>query len=377
MNKLTAERDWSAMEINHLLLSLPLQQSTRTKYLARNDQWAQLTYFELLTKALRGNEQYEDFCRVKLTLHHPHRDPQELKEVDGALSTPSLGHTTIALLSTTFIQTTTTGTSLLQSKRNSRKNRVTRKMLRLRPYIGKYPDLAILGHDYWKELKASHPLGNNQDDVPDGLFDQLNVEQRTVFDLFTRHLEKALDPQQPNPAPLLVQVDGEGGTGPTDIANLQSKLRNLRYLIIDEKSMIGLRTFGYIDSRLRQIFPEYQDTFFGGHWELLCTRVQANLTLAEVTCFDGAVRIYTTNAQVRATNGATLEWVVADISHRDFQSGLTYVAVSRAKTLNGIMFDASFDLNDIRRRTDGSMAARAADAARRAGQVVTAQEALN
>ncbi|XP_044718798.1 uncharacterized protein HRG_07363 [Hirsutella rhossiliensis] len=197
-------------------------------------------------------------------------------------------------------------------------------------------------------------------------------------------------------------------------------------------------------------------------WELLCTRVQANLTLAEVTCFDGAVRIYTTNAQVRATNlpicigarvmltenvwtdvslvngalgtiydfayedhvqdpqahhpfvimpifrswrdfikgsmpcsrtqfpltiaysitvhkaqGATLEWVVADISHRDFQSGLTYVAVSRAKTLNGIMFDASFDLNDIRRRTDGSMAARAADAARRAGQVVTAQEALN
>ncbi|XP_044717993.1 uncharacterized protein HRG_08635 [Hirsutella rhossiliensis] len=291
MNKLTAERDWSAMEINHLLLSLPLQQSTRT-----------LTYFELLTKALRGNEQYEDFCRVKLTLHHPHRDPQELKEVDGALSTPSLGHTTIALLSTTFIQTTTTGTSLLQSKRNSRKNRVTRKMLRLRPYIGKYPDLAILGHDYWKELKASHPLGNNQDDVPDGLFDQLNVEQRTVFDLFTRHLEKALDPQQPNPAPLLVQVDGEGGTGPTDIANLQSKLRNLRYLIIDEKSMIGLRTFGYIDSRLRQIFPEYQDTFFGGHWELLCTRVQANLTLAEVTCFDGAVRIYTTNAQVRATN---------------------------------------------------------------------------
>ncbi|KAM4067753.1 ATP-dependent DNA helicase PIF1 [Hirsutella rhossiliensis] len=351
MNKLTAERDWSAMEINHLLLSLPLQQSTRT------------------------------------------------------------------------------------------------------PYIGKYPDLAILGHDYWKELKASHPLGNNQDDVPDGLFDQLNVEQRTVFDLFTRHLEKALDPQQPNPAPLLVQVDGEGGTGPTDIANLQSKLRNLRYLIIDEKSMIGLRTFGYIDSRLRQIFPEYQDTFSAAQgeeqapfrtalqslrinaptvldWELLCTRVQANLTLAEVTCFDGAVRIYTTNAQVRATNlpiciGARVmltENVWTDVSlvngalgtiydfayedhvqdpqahhpfvimpifrsWRDFikgtslctrhRSGLTYVAVSRAKTLNGIMFDASFDLNDIRRRTDGSMAARAADAARRAGQVVTAQEALN
>ncbi|KAM4067679.1 hypothetical protein HRG_001533 [Hirsutella rhossiliensis] len=80
---------------------------------------------------------------------------------------------------------------------------------------------------------------------------------------------------------------------------------------------------------------------------------------------------------IKGSTGATLEWVVADISHRDFQSGLTYVAVSRAKTLNGIMFDASFDLNDIRRRTDGSMAARAADAARLAGQVVTAQEVLN
>ncbi|KAM4067942.1 ATP-dependent DNA helicase PIF1 [Hirsutella rhossiliensis] len=352
MNKLTAERDWSAMEISHLLLSLPLQQSTRT-----------LTYFELLTKvdftrpaawhyysrapdrvlsyfprykALRGNEQYEDFCRVKLTLHHPHRDPQELKEVDGTLFDTFSGaydhcsavhdvhpddyygdlpppveeefqeeprnEEDVAAEDWEELAAVLPNRGPDEDDIELLGNRDFDLAHDWQPYIGKYPGLAILGHDYWKELKALHPLGNNQDDVPDGLFDQLNVEQRTVFDLFTRHLEKALDPQQPNPAPLLVQVDGEGGTGPTDIANLQSKLRNLCYLIIDEKSMIGLRTFGYIDSRLRQIFPEYQDTFFGGHWELLCTRVQANLTLAEVTCFDGAVRIYTTNAQVRATN---------------------------------------------------------------------------
>ncbi|KAM4065772.1 ATP-dependent DNA helicase PIF1 [Hirsutella rhossiliensis] len=300
MNKLTAERDWSAMEINHLLLSLPLQQSTRTKYLARNDQWAQLTYFELLTKvdftrpaawhyysrapdrvlsyfprykALRGNEQYEDFCRVKLTLHHPHRDPQELKEVDGALfDTFSGAYDHCSAVHDVHPDDyygdlpPPVEEEFQEEPRNeedvaAEDGKSLLQCFQIVPYIGKYPDLAILGHDYWKELKASHPLGNNQDDVPDGLFDQLNVEQRTVFDLFTRHLEKALDPQQPNPAPLLVQVDGEGGTGPTDIANLQSKLRNLRYLIIDEKSMIGLRTLATLIAASDKYFPNIKTPF--------------------------------------------------------------------------------------------------------------------
>lgn len=81
MNKLAAERDWSAMEINHLLLNLPLREGSRVvrtvdcrppeqhlnaaaidaddvratrsvyqKYLERNELWEQLTFFDFLTK---------------------------------------------------------------------------------------------------------------------------------------------------------------------------------------------------------------------------------------------------------------------------------------------------------------------------------------
>ncbi|KAG6078750.1 hypothetical protein E4U16_001444, partial [Claviceps sp. LM84 group G4] len=47
------------------------------------------------------------------------------------------------------------------------------------------------------------------------------------------------------------------------------------------------------------------------------------------------------------SQGCTLEKAVADISGNDFTAGLTYVAVSRVKSLEGIMFDCPFDLQDI------------------------------
>lgn len=46
-----------------------------------------------------------------------------------------------------------------------------------------------------------------------GMIDQLNPEQRLVFDLFEKHLADTLDPDTANLEPLLLQVDGEGGTG--------------------------------------------------------------------------------------------------------------------------------------------------------------------
>lgn len=54
---------------------------------------------------------------------------------------------------------------------------------------------------------------------------------------------------------------------------------------------------------------------------------------------------------VHKSQGTTLDRAVVDISHRDFQPGLTYVAVSRVRTLEGIMFDAAFDFGSIRGRT--------------------------
>lgn len=51
---------------------------------------------------------------------------------------------------------------------------------------------------------------------------------------------------------------------------------------------------------------------------------------------------------VHKSHGATLESAVVDISGREFQTGLSYVAVSRVKTLQGLMFEAPFDLDAIR-----------------------------
>ena len=45
---------------------------------------------------------------------------------------------------------------------------------------------------------------------------------------------------------------------------LQKRWKHVKYLIIDEKSMIGLRGFAKIDSRLRQAFPNSSKDFFGG-----------------------------------------------------------------------------------------------------------------
>ncbi|KAH6640312.1 hypothetical protein F5144DRAFT_484970 [Chaetomium tenue] len=145
MNKLIGERDYSAQEICHILLGLLLQEDSRVvqsvdcrprerharaiditadgdieesrtvyeKYLRRPDHMEDVSYFEFLQnwnfkarnadkwaiwrppamprvlyyypryKPVRSHRQYSDFCRVKLLLSHPHRQTEDLSQVDG------------------------------------------------------------------------------------------------------------------------------------------------------------------------------------------------------------------------------------------------------------------------------------------------------
>jgi hypothetical protein len=54
------------------------------------------------------------------------------------------------------------------------------------------------------------------------------------------------------------------------LRRLQQDLQHVRFLFIDEMSMIGLKLFSCIDHRLREIFPHNRDLPFGGLGVVLC-----------------------------------------------------------------------------------------------------------
>src|SRR3569833_2101834 len=160
------------------------------------------------------------------------------------------------------------------------------------PHVGRYTDDGILKGDYWKQREAENTLDLDVDEQPLEARDSLNPEQRLVYDTVMGHF-LTRDPSQ-----LLLHVDGGGGTGksylinllsahlqaatrgrgtpiwrtaltgvagnqisgttlhsllhlpinkdfktlsPIDKVQLQKKLKDIKYLIIDEKSMLVLR----------------------------------------------------------------------------------------------------------------------------------------
>jgi hypothetical protein len=183
------------------------------------------------------------------------------------------------------------------------------------PHVGRYADPGIVQGDYWRHFIEQHCLYMDVEDLPLDVRDTLNAEQRVVYDTFIGHFQSGSEEQ------ILLHVDGGGGTGksymikvlsshlqrlagnrpspiwrvaPTGVASnqimgttlhsllrlpvdraftelspadanaVQNKLRDVRYLVIDEKSMLGLRQLSWIDKRLRQVFPGRATEFFGG-----------------------------------------------------------------------------------------------------------------
>lgn len=529
MNKLISERDWTAQEVCHHLLNLPLVEASRVvldvdcrhperqrgrsavvnedgirefssvyeKYVARGAVWEEYSYFDVLTRVntrrtpwrefpraeprvlnyfprYKPNEaQLEDFARVKLMLHHPHRSLEELKTVEGTefdsfaaaydhccdvhpglhprdyygeLPPPPEDE---------FEEQPNQEDDIVPGDWEELAGQLPRRGLETEdldvlgnrdvdllydwnPHVGRYPDLAR-DTGYWKRIRESSSLTLEVEDVSDSAVDLLSPEQRLLYDTVFNHFLSGLDDGPP--PQLLLNVDGKGGTGksyvinmlsahirrtavarglpepdslvvraaptgvaanaihgttlhsllrlpvatgplaplpPSSAAELQRRLQAVRYIVIDEKSMIGLQLLANIDSRLRQAFPGASHTPFGGasliligdfyqlppvmqrplyyagelrnvteiagrnaymaldrtiqlktvqrqrgpeeeafrnaldglragqpsvpDWELLCTRVQANLPLADVAAFDNALRLYTTNGEVNEYN---------------------------------------------------------------------------
>ncbi|KAF5711868.1 ATP-dependent DNA helicase PIF1 [Fusarium mundagurra] len=320
MNRLIAERDWSAQEIQHLLLNLDLTQGTRVvitvdcrhprdhwradfiasegeqairptkdvyqKYLDRPQRLQDSSYFHFLTKVdyckqpqqwrvfptasdrilnyfPRYDQYNEDFARVKLMLHHPHSRFEELLTIEYTTfetyleayqhcrlvhqnahphdyySSPQL------ILEEEFEEDPddedevpepsweALGAGLPQDEPHVEEV----PMLGNRPIdltydwsdnIGKFPQLCIQKREYWKSLRDNYSQ-QPESSVGDDAVASLNPEQRLVFDLFVNHLDQTLNPNyRPNPRPLLVQVDGQGGTGKSYLIHVLSSALNSR-----------------------------------------------------------------------------------------------------------------------------------------------------
>ncbi|XP_044723715.1 PIF1-like helicase domain-containing protein [Hirsutella rhossiliensis] len=567
MNKLIAERDYSAQEISHLLLNIPLQEGTRMvvyvdcrplehharsyrvdddvnetvgsyqKYLERNGQHERVTYLEYLQSY--NLKTWRILCanaKKRLMMVHPHRYPEELLTVGGQR------FESFAAAYQYCRQQHHSHEDDHYGEPGAKELRAEDDQFELEEHVD-----PVVEED-WHELARmlpDHPLGEEDIDI----LGRRDLDQRLVYDTVMDHFLTQHASQ------LLLHVDGGGGTGksylinilsahlqaaaggrgtpvwraaPTgvagnqisgttlhsllhlpinkdfkpllaiDKAQLQKKLKDVKYLIIDEKSMLGLRQLSWIDDRLREAFPNRNEEFFGGlnilagveikgrnayrrfdktvflnvvqrqrgdDQEAFRTALGAKLDDREVAKFDNALRVYATKDRVNEFNhyhldrlgrpviqvmaknvgpgaaaapddkpvglcngargtvhdigwapgadpiqdppcvimmefdkysgpvflttpdgrkivpilpverdfliGATLctrtqfplivcyaitvhksqsiteDMVVTDLSCRDFQTGLSYVAVSRVKTLQGLMLDAPFDRNHL------------------------------
>ncbi|KAM4066052.1 ATP-dependent DNA helicase PIF1 [Hirsutella rhossiliensis] len=290
-------------------------------------------------------------------------------------------------------------------------------------HVGTYPELR---DGYWKDLIASHPMANDVEVLGPHWRNTLNTQQRLVYDTFMGHF------QAQNPAQILLHVDGGGGTAalpnpspicrvaptgvasnqiqgstihsllrlpvggtftdlpPADAAALQSRLRHIKYLVIDEKSMLGLSSSrgsipvcdkpfhsvtssslvvtglsslerrGQVAYRLfdRTVFLTTAQRQAGDDQAQFRQALQElrDATAGELDGFRTALRVYSTKARVNQYN-------------HEHMAGISYVAVSRVTSLQGLLLEAPFDRQSLYNHTPTEgMKMRLADQQRRQGQ---------
>lgn len=191
------------------------------------------------------------------------------------------------------------------------------------------PDIHVSTH-WWARAKELSPVTSRVDFQSQSMADRLAPEQRLIYDLVIHHYDSQ------SRQPLLINIDGRAGTGksfiiqvlsahlqvhtsdevilrcaPTGAASfgirgstlhsllklpvnkpleplrpaaaqaLQLRVAQLKYLIIDEKSMVSLKTLHYIDLRFQQAFATQQRfggisiLLFGDFWQLPPVRDKA------------------------------------------------------------------------------------------------------
>jgi Helitron helicase-like domain at N-terminus/PIF1-like helicase len=425
MNRLVSERDYSAQEISHVLLQIPsvsasrtlatldcrpeadqdslvlldeaddtvkVQQSCLKKYKHRSEALDDITLFDYLqhydfrTNKRRpraaariinafpaydpeNKDHYNDYCRVKLMLHHPFRQVDELRTNDqdheyedfaGAFEycyayhnhpadyydpppkpppedndddiytdlTPRLSDPQAPVDFEEWTRMRPGQENIVEWDMDDLGARPLDRLYDWTPHIGKYP----VECSWWPIQKQNFPA--SQSIQSEGLpsVQNLNPLQHQLYNTITTHYAQILNAAAvglPEPEPLRINFDGVAGTGktatilcacqrldemaaaagkrtpvaraaPTGVAahlfhgrtihnllkipvrkeemnlskgavqELQIRFSFIKYLIIDEKSMIGLKLLSQIDERLRQIFPANANEPWGGLSVFLC-----------------------------------------------------------------------------------------------------------
>lgn len=423
LNKLIGERDWSAQEVSHILLQLPVQKSSRMvvsldcrpeeaqrdlivlesgeitaqrspfrRYRDRladtkngNAALLDLSLFDCLRswdwltwrvrprasrrvinyypRYLNDPESpgYADYCRVRLMLHHPFVDWDDLLTVDHQVYRSYMDAFQACRHSHTHPEDFYTDPDPESEVSDNESDEDPEEQAeehfladfeafaRRRPqedftrvdhldglgaremdrdydwslHVGRYD----ISPDIWDQVKAENPIA--QVVVIDSSPDPLNREQRKLYDTVVDQYSQELALDAPLPPQLLLNVDGVAGSGktftllktcariqelateagrqnpvfraaPTGIAafnivgktlhsllrlpvkgkksdlsgatlqSLQALFQHCRFLIIDEKSMIDVKTLSVIDDRLRAILPAGSHRPFSGVNVLLC-----------------------------------------------------------------------------------------------------------
>jgi ATP-dependent DNA helicase PIF1 len=108
---------------------------------------------------------------------------------------------------------------------------------------------------------------------------------------------------------------------------LQGRLKPIKYVILDEKSMVGRRLLSRVDHRLREAFPERQNEYFGGCCLLMLGDFGQLPPVGDIPLFDLQIRDGSSEAVLEANKG------------RD-----AYMSLSESITLNRIMRQQGEDM---------------------------------
>ncbi|KAM4062398.1 PIF1-like helicase [Hirsutella rhossiliensis] len=465
LNQLVAERDYSKQEVSHLLLGLPLQEGSRTclyvdcRHPDRHSRSLRIDGGEVdeapnvYEKYGRRPEALKDLTFVSFLKHWNFRSGTLPHGSNGGQATLMAGLDNSGQI-TAVLSPIVGSTTVMVMTITAGQKRLDYSLKRINTR------LCLWRKNLMTKTGFASPLFYLTTPLPRKVSTYLAAAISTSITTGHGIHPMANDVEvlgltgAQNPAQILLHVDGGGGTGKSFL--IKSRLRHVKYLVIDEKSMLGLEQLARIDSRLRQAFPQRNLEFFGGRQagddqaqfrQALQELREAKLTQSEVDSFGAALRVYSTKARVEAKNqgkgagqapsdnagnlsnkfpvakgargtiydigwntGAepledppavimvdfdgydgppylttnegrkispilpslTKDQIVTDLATRDFQAGISYVAVSRVTSLQGLLLEAPFDRQSLYKYTPTEgMKMRLADQQRRQTQQLT------